>query len=120
MSLFDETREKHLSRKPRFGKLDSFDFGVIRRIIQFYLRNEIPALEKILKRIKTKMDFPYKKSILAEFLKEMSFVYKIRGRDRIMYEREDIIAYRERYLRKMMEIRKSVSPQTLFTWMKHG
>ena len=26
-----------------------------------------------------------------------------------MYEREDIIAWRERYLRKMMEIRKSLS-----------
>ena len=60
------------------------------------------------------MGFPYKKSILAELLKEMGFVYKIR-------EREDIIAWRERYLRKMMEIRKSVSPNNIVymdeTWL---
>ena len=113
--------KKHPSRKPRFGKLDSFDLGVIRRIIhQFYLQNEVPTLKKILKELRQKMDFPYKKSILAELLKEMGFVYKTRERDRIMYEREDIIAWRQRYLRKMMEIRKSVSLKTLFTWMKHG
>ena len=87
MSL-DDTREKHPSRKPRFGRLDSFDLGVIH---QFHLRNEVPALKKILKESRQKMDFPYKKSILAELSKK-GFVYKIRGRDRIMYERENIIA----------------------------
>ena len=54
----------------------------------------------------------------------MGFVYKIRGRDRIMYEREDIIAWRERYLRKMMVIRKSVSPKNIVymdeTWLNEG
>ena len=70
------------------------------------------------------MDFPCKKSILAELLKEMGFVYKARGRDRIMYERECIIAWRQRYLRKMMEIRKSVSPENMVymdeTWLNEG
>ena len=112
--------KKHPSRKPRFGNLDSFDLSVIRRVIhQFYLRNEVPTLEKIIKDLSQTMDFPYKKSILAELLKEMGFIYNIRGRDRIMYEREDIIAWRERYLRKMAVIRKSLSPKILFTWMKH-
>ena len=66
---FDDTREKHPSKIPRSGKLDSFDLGVIRRIIhQFYLRNEIPTLEKIFKELRQNMDFPYKKPILAESL----------------------------------------------------
>ena len=55
----------------------------------------------------------------------MGFVYKTQGRDRIMYEREDIIAWRERYLRKIMEIRKSVSPKAFLksmdeTWLNEG
>ena len=80
--------KKHPSRKPRFGKLDSFDFGVIRRIIhQFYLRNEIPTLEEILKELRQNMDFPYKKSILAELLKEMGSVYKIREIEQCTSER---------------------------------
>ena len=41
-----------------------------------------------------------------------------------MYEREDIIAWRERYLRKMMEIKKSVSPKNIVymdeTWLNEG
>ena len=50
--------KNHPSRKPRFGKLDSVDFGVTRRIIhQFYLRNEIPSLEKILKELRQKNGF---------------------------------------------------------------
>ena len=41
--------------REKFGKLDDFDLGVIRRLIhQFYLRNESPALDKILKELKEK------------------------------------------------------------------
>ena len=52
-------KKAKLSRE-KFGKLDDFDLGVIRRLIhQFYLRNKSPTLDKILKELKEKMEFPY-------------------------------------------------------------
>ena len=73
-------KKAKLSRQ-KFGKLDDFDLGVIRRLIhQFYLRNESPTLDKILKELKEKMDFPYGRSRLHKLLKKMGFSFKFRGR----------------------------------------
>ena len=48
--------------KVRFGKLDNFDVGVIRRIIHnLYRENISPSLKKILLQLKEKMNFPYGK-----------------------------------------------------------
>ena len=69
-------KKAKLSRE-KFGKLDDFDLGVIRRLIhQFYLRNESPTLDKILKELKEKMDFPYGRSRLHKLLKKMGFSFK--------------------------------------------
>ena len=46
-------KKAKLSRE-KFGKLDDFDLGVIH---QFYLRNESPTLDKILKELKKKWIF---------------------------------------------------------------
>ena len=48
----------------RFGKLDNFDVGVIRRIIShnLYRENISPSLKKILLQLKEKMNFPYGKT----------------------------------------------------------
>ena len=44
--------------KVRFGKLDNFDVGVIRRIIHnLYRENISPSLKKILLQLKEKMNF---------------------------------------------------------------
>ena len=73
---------------------------MIRRLIhKFYLRNESPALDKILKELKEKMEFLYGRSCLHKLLKKMGFSFKFRGKERLIYERSDIIAWRERYLR---------------------
>ena len=75
-------KKAKLSRE-KFGKLDDFDLGVIRRLIhQFYLRNESPTLDKILKELKEKMDFPYGRSRLHKLLKKMGFSFKFRGKER--------------------------------------
>ena len=86
--------------KVRFGKLDNFDVGVIRRIIHnLYRENISPSLKKILLQLKEKMNFPYGKTHLWRLLKKMGFGYEKRGRQRIISERPEIIAWRERYLR---------------------
>ena len=69
--------------KVRFGKLDNFDVGVIRRTIHnFYRENIFPSLKKILLQLKEKMNFPYGKTHLWRLLKKMGFGYEKRGRQR--------------------------------------
>ena len=85
-------------KKGKFGKLDDFDLGVIRRIIHcFYLRNESPTIAKSLAELERKMDFPYKKSYLHRLMK-LGFKFKRRGMERIIYERDDLVSWREKYL----------------------
>ena len=113
-------KKAKLSRE-KFGKLDDFDLGVIRRQIhQFYLRNESPTLDKILKELKEKMDFPYGRSRLHKLLKKMGFSFKFRGKERLIYERSDIIAWRERYLRAIKNSEKTIQIKILSTLTKHG
>ena len=67
--------------KVRFGKLDNFDVGVIRKIIHnLYRENISPSLKKILLQLKEKMNFPYGKTHLWRLLKKMGFGYEKRGR----------------------------------------
>ena len=48
--------------KVRFGKLDNFDVGVIRRIIHnLYQENISPSLKKILRQLKENINFPYRR-----------------------------------------------------------
>ena len=100
--------EKTRKAKVRFGKLDNFDVGVIRRIIHnLYRENIPPSLKKILLQRKEKMNFPYGKTHLWRLLKKMGFGYEKRGRQRIISERPEIIACKEKYLRRIRKIRES-------------
>ena len=54
---------------------------------------------------KENMNFPYGKTHLWRLLKKMGSGYKKRGRQRIISERPEIIAWRERYLRRIRKIR---------------
>ena len=94
--------------KVRFGKLDNFDVGVIRRMIHnLYRENISPTLKKVLLQLKEKMNFPYGKTHLWRLLKKMGFGYEKWGRQRIILERPEIIAWRERYLRRIRRIREA-------------
>ena len=117
-------KKAKLSRE-KFGKLDDFDLGVIRRLIhQFHLRNESPTLDKILKELKEKMDFEYGRSCLHKLLKKMGFSFKFRGKERLIYERSDIIAWRERYLRAIKKFRENNTDKDIVytdeTWLNQG
>ena len=119
-----ECKKAKLSRE-KFGKLDEFDLGVIRRLIhQFYLRNESPTLDKILKELKEKMDFLYGRSHLHKLLKKMGFSFKFRGKERLIYERSDIIAWRECYLRAIKKFRENNPDKDIVytdeTWLNQG
>ena len=115
--------------KVRFGKLDNFDVGVIRRIIHnLYWENTSPSLKKILLQHKEKMNFPYGKTRLWRLLKKIGFGYEKRGRQRIISERPEIIAWRERYLRpdlrRIRKIREADPERAIVytdeTWLNQG
>ena len=111
--------------KVRFGKLDNFDGGVIRRIIHnLYRENISPSLKKILLQLKEKMNLPYGKTHLWRLLKKMGFGYEKRGRQRIISEMPEIIAWRERYLRRIRKIREADPERAIVytdvTWLIQG
>ena len=107
------------------GKLDNFDVGVIRRIIHnLYQENISPSLKKILLQLEEKMNFPCRRTHLWRLLKKMGFGYEKWGRQRIISERPEIIAWRERYLRRIRKIREADPERaTVFTdetWLNQG
>ena len=111
--------------KVRFGKLDNFDVGVIRRIIHnLYRENISPSLKKILLHLKEKMNFPYGKTHLWRLLKKMGFGYEKQGRQRIISERPEIIEWRKRYLRRIRKIREGDPERAIVymdeTWLNQG
>ena len=111
--------------KERFEKLDNFDLAVIRRIIHsLYRENISPSLKKILLQVKEKVNFPYGKTHLWRLLKKMGFGSEKRGRQRIISERPEIIAWRERYLRRIRKIREADPERAIVytdeTWLNQG
>ena len=113
-------------KKGKFGKLDDFDLGVIRRIIRcFYMRNESPTIAKILAELERKMDFPYKKSHLHSLLMKLGFKFKRRGMQRIIYcDRDDLVSWREKYLREIAKVRETEPQREIVymdeTWINEG
>ena len=66
--------------KVRFGKLDNFDVGVIRRIIyNLYQENISPSLKKIMLQLKEKMNFPNGKTHLWQLLRKCGLAMKNEG-----------------------------------------
>ena len=62
------------------------------------------------------MNFPYGKTHLWRLLKKMGFGYEKWGRQRIISERPEIIAWRERYLRRIRKIREA-DPERAIVYM---
>ena len=70
------------------------------------------------------MNFPYGKTHLWRLLKKMGFGYEKRERQRIISERPEIIAWRERYLRRIRKIIKADPERAIVytdeTWLNQG
>ena len=104
-------------KKGKLGKLDDFDLCVIRRIIHcFYLRNESPTIAKILAELERKMDCLYKKSHFHSLLMKLGFKFKRWGMERIIYERDDLVSWQEKYLREIAKVRET-EPQREIVYM---
>ena len=89
------------------SKVDTFDRGVIRQIIQNLYANKIwPTLEIIFAKIRTEINFPGCKETLRRLLKSMGYRYRKRANqpDKVK-ERPDIVQRRHEFLRKMKKLR---------------
>ena len=70
------------------------------------------------------MNFPHGKTHLWRLLKKMGFGCEKRRRQRIISERPEIIAWRERYLRRIRKIREADPERAIVytdeTWLNQG
>ena len=85
---------------------------------------ESPTIAEILAELKRKMDFPYKKSHLHSLLMKLGFKFKRRGMERIIYERDDLVSWREKYLREIAKVRETEPQREIVymdeTWLNEG
>ena len=90
----------------------------------FYARGENPTLAKMHKKLKEEINFPYQISRLRLVLKILGFQFKRKARESIIHERPDLIMWRERYLRRIKEIRKNEPKSEIVytdeTWLNSG
>ena len=88
--------------------MDEFDLSVIRRIVHgYYAKNKNFSLKKLLNKLRDEIHFPYSITTLSLVLKMLGFKYKKRQRESIVHEREDLVAWRESFMRRIQEIRKN-------------
>ena len=97
--------KKNLNRKQiKLDKLDSFDLGAIRRIInsRLYLKNESPSLKKIHEILVERMDFRYhyERENLHLLLIKVGFKFTRRRRNSLTHEHQDLIAERAKFYSK--------------------
>ena len=118
--------KKRKNRKEEFSKLDEFDSNVIRGIVHgYYSRNENFSLKKLLNKLRDEIHFPYSITTLSLVLKMLGFKYKKRQRESIVYERADLVAWRESFMRRIQEIRKNEPDREIVytrdeTWLNAG
>lgn len=95
---------KNIGGRP--GLLKTFDDGfknAVRRLVHdFFLKNELPTLNKISQALKKRLDLPQiSRSSLYTFLKLINFRYLKRNRQSVLIERDDICRWRLSYLQSI-------------------
>lgn len=98
---------KNYKREKKMSSLDDFDNEVIRRTVHsFYDKGEFPTTSKILVAIQEKLNYPGSKTSVKRILHGLNFKYrKCNDGRRFLMERNDIVACRVKFLRKMYELR---------------
>ncbi|CAK9810870.1 hypothetical protein ANTPLA_LOCUS6710 [Anthophora plagiata] len=105
-------------------KVDDFDKNVIRRIVhQFFHRNELPTIEKVLEAVHADPTLPnFKRTTFYKLLKSINFKFTRRGSDSFLNDREDIVVWRRSYLRQLKQFREA-NRQIYYldeTWINAG
>lgn len=99
-------------KRPRLRiqeKIDDFDFGVIRRMIEkFYLELKVvPTTKKLLEKLRKENIFPYTRDSLRRLLKANGFHWKkCQNKRKILMEKPHILHWRYKYLRAIKKYRE--------------
>ncbi|XP_061704644.1 uncharacterized protein LOC133515996 [Cydia pomonella] len=116
--------KKQRQRKTVLNTMDSFTQNALRRIVhEFFSRNEIPTLTKILNAVNSDTTLEnYKRSTLHKLLRHIGFKFIKRSRNSLMNDREDLQYWRRNYLKCVKEAR--AAGKKIFyldeTWVNEG
>lgn len=105
---------------------DDFDKEVVRRTVHsFYDNGQFPTSAKILAAMREKTNYPGSKSSIKILLNNLNFKYKKCNDGRkFLMERNDIVASRVKFLRKMNEFRRNNDPRPIVyldeTWVNQN
>lgn len=81
--------------------------AIRRKIHAFWCNYEVPTLDKIVIAINEDPNLnTYKRSNLYRLLKDLGFVYSIRGRNSGLIESDNIVKWRNRYIEKIRKYRE--------------
>jgi len=115
---------KKKNRPSIIQKIDDFEKNAIRRKIHdFWLKREIPTLNKILIAVNTDQDLPdLSLTSLYRLMKEMNFVYKKRQRNSALLESDHIVSWRNQYIENIRKYREDGRPVYYLdeTWVNAG
>lgn len=97
-------------KKPRvklFNKLTEDKLLCIRKkVYDFWLRREIPNLQKMLDAVNNDPDLPsFSRSSLYRALKQLNFTYMVRKRNSALIEKDYIIGWRQEYIENIRQYR---------------
>ncbi|GBO17964.1 hypothetical protein AVEN_81248-1 [Araneus ventricosus] len=119
-------RPNAVGKRTRLNTYDSFTLQSIRRRVHsFYKRNEIPTVKKLLNDLNNEANILQQKiseRTLCRLLNDIGFSFKKRRRQSALIERDDIIAWRRKYLRdiKLYKEQQKIIYYLDETWVNAG
>lgn len=112
------------NKKCLFDKIDDLDRNALRQKVHyFWLRKELPTIDKILQAVNDDPTLPnMKRSTLYETIKKLDFVFTKRKRCSLLTEREDFLLWCQNYLYNVRKFRSA--GRTIYyhdeTWVNVG
>lgn len=97
--------------------------GICQTIHAFWLRRELPTIDKILTAVNENPSLPnLKRTTLFKVIKKLDFVFTKRKKCSVLTERDDLICWRQRYLYDIRKYREE--GRTVYyldeTWLNAG
>lgn len=115
---------KTRNKKCLFDSIDNLDRNALRqKVYSFWLRKEIPTIDKILHAVNEDPALPdFKRTSLYSLIKKLDFVFTKRKRCSVLTEREDLLVWRQNYLYDVRKYREE--GHTVYyldeTWLNAG
>ncbi|XP_072400288.1 uncharacterized protein [Diabrotica undecimpunctata] len=99
--------KKCTTRKGKLESVDDFDKVAIRRVVhQFFFRNEIPTIDRVLQQVNDDPNLPdFKRTTFYKLLKKLQFKFEKRGRNSMLTDRDDLVIWRREFLRQIKDHR---------------